>query len=88
MHFLYLIQSKNDLTFYIGTTDNLKRRLDEHNKGLSLATKAKRPWILIYCEIYRSKKDALLREKKLKEHKSGWLRLKERIANSVLLEQN
>ena len=86
--FLYLIQSKKDFSFYIGITDNLQRRLLEHNKGLSRSTKNKKPWVLIYIEWYRSKKDALAREKMLKKHKGGWRKMKERIKNSILSEQN
>ena len=83
MYILYLIQSKKDSSFYIGITNNLQRRIKEHNNGLSLSTKNKRPWALVYCEIYRSKKDVIKRERMLKKHKGGWLKLKERIKNSV-----
>jgi putative endonuclease len=86
--YLYLIQSKKDFSFYIGTTTNLQKRLKEHNNGLSLATKFKRPWVLIYAEWYRSRKDALERERRLKKHKTGWIKLKERIKNSILSEQS
>jgi len=85
--YLYLIQSKKDFSFYIGTTVDLKKRLREHNKGLSLSTKHKRPWILIYVEWYRSRKDALDRERRLKKHKTGWRKIKERIKNSILSGQ-
>jgi len=88
MHILYLIQSKKDFSFYIGTTSDLRRRIEEHNQGLSLSTKNKRPWLLIYCEIYRSRKDAMERERKLKKHKMGWIKLKERIKNSILSGQS
>jgi len=86
--YLYLLQSKKDRSFYIGVTKNLKERLKQHNKGLSPATKHKRPWVLIYVEWYRSGKDAIQREKQLKKHKSGWNKLRERISNSVLPGQN
>jgi len=86
--YLYLIQSRKDYLFYIGVTDNLRKRISEHNKGLSRVTKYKRPWVLIYCEWYRSRKDALKRELQLKKHKTGWIKIKERIKNSILSEQN
>ncbi|MEK7664307.1 MAG: GIY-YIG nuclease family protein [Patescibacteria group bacterium] len=88
MFMLYVLQSKKDLSFYIGFTSDLKRRINEHNKGLSRSTKHKRPWVLIYCEIYRARKDASEREKKLKEHKNAWIKLKERIKYSILSGQN
>ena len=77
-----------DKSFYIGITDNIRRRLAEHNGGLSLATKNKRPWIIIYCEWYRSDIDARKRERQLKKHKSGWRWIKERTENSRIKEQN
>ena len=82
--YLYLIQSKKEFSFYIGTTNDIHKRLISHNKGLSSSTKNKRPWILIYVEWYRSRKDALERERKLKKHKTGWVKLRERIKNSIL----
>lgn len=84
MYILYVIQSKKYLSFYIGITTDLARRLKQHNEGLTPSTRAKRPWMLVYCEGYRSRRDAILREKQLKKHKTGWLRIKERIQNSIL----
>ena len=63
----------------------MRKRLQEHNKGLVFSTKSKRPWILIYCEGYRSREDAKERERKLKKHRTAWIRIKERIKNSLLL---
>jgi putative endonuclease len=87
MHILYVIQSKRNLSFYIGITADLRKRLKEHNKGLVFSTKSKRPWILVYCEGYRSREDAMERERKLKKQRTSWIRIKERIKNSLLLEQ-
>ena len=86
--YLYVIQSKRNFSFYIGTTLNLAKRLKEHNNKLSQYTKNKGPWKLIYVEWYRSRKDTLDRERMLKKHKGGWRKLRERIKNSVLSEQN
>ena len=87
-YYVYVLQSKKDLSFYIGFTSDIKRRLDEHNKGFSEYTKHKIPWVLIYCEIYRTRKDAAERELKLKVHGNAWVKLKERIKNSILSGQN
>jgi len=84
MHILYVMQSKRDYSFYIGITSDLRKRLKEHNDGLVFSTKSKRPWALIYCEGYRSRKDAAERERKLKKHRTAWRRIKERIKNSIL----
>jgi putative endonuclease len=86
--YLYIIQSQRDYSFYIGITNNLGERLKVHNKGMSRYTKSKRPWTLVYVEWCRSEKDAKERERKLKKHKTAWVKLRERIQRSILSEQN
>ena len=83
MHVLYVIKSEVDERLYIGVTDNLKRRLSEHNQGLSKATAHRRPFRLVYCEAYRARKDALARERKLKQFKNSYTELKKRISHSL-----
>lgn len=85
MWIIYVIQ--NNITFekYIGVTKNLKKRLETHNaKGKKFTTRKNGIWILIYAEAYRSKCDALLREKRLKYHASGKIELFKRLKNSLL----
>jgi putative endonuclease len=65
-HYTYLLQSKSDGGFYIGYTNNIKRRLVEHNSGLNFSTKHSRPWKLVFFEGYLSEKDAKRREIYLK----------------------
>lgn len=69
MYFAYILQSEKDERLYIGFTDNIDRRPNEHNEGKSSATKPFRPYKLIYYEAFLSRKDAKAREKYLK---SGW----------------
>jgi len=83
MYYVYLIRSKKSGRFYVGYTANLKERFHQHNTGKSTATKSEAPFELIYYEAYRAKKDALLREKKLKYHGQGMRRLKERLQEST-----
>ncbi|OGZ26699.1 MAG: hypothetical protein A2365_04035 [Candidatus Nealsonbacteria bacterium RIFOXYB1_FULL_40_15] len=66
MFYTYILQSKIDNSFYIGYTSNLKRRLNEHNKGKSLATKLKKPYKLVFYEAFLNKNDAENREIYLK----------------------
>ena len=85
MHYVYLIQ--NDVTYeiYIGTTSNLRKRLDEHNaKGKKFTTRKNGKWLYIYVELYRSKKDAVNREQKLKRHAKGKYELLKRLSSSLL----
>jgi len=83
MFFVYLLKSKTDKSLYIGSTNDLKRRLTEHNQGLSKYTNRKIPLELIYCEVYKSKKDALIRERKLKGFKNSYTELKKRLKFSL-----
>ncbi|MBN1521747.1 MAG: GIY-YIG nuclease family protein [Candidatus Aureabacteria bacterium] len=65
-YYTYILQSKKNGQFYIGATSNLKKRLEEHTKGLVASTKYKRPLQLIYFEACLSKNDAFRRERYLK----------------------
>ena len=84
MFYLYLLKSKKDNSLYLGFAPNLKVRLLKHNQGLVQSTKNSRPWELIYYEAYKSKRDALMREKRLKQFKKGYASLKGRIKNSLI----
>ncbi len=85
MHYIYLLQSKKITDYiYIGNTDNLKRRLVEHNNGNNYSTKHYAPFRLTYYEAYSSRKDAFDREYKLKHYGSTLGHLKKRLRNSLL----
>lgn len=59
----------NDDTFYIGSTNNLEKRLHSHNNTKAGAhyTKIRRPVKLIYQEEYRTLTEAKKREAALKK---------------------
>ena len=67
---VYLISSivKNKSISYVGYTNNLKRRIQEHNtnKGAKF-TKGKK-WTLLYKKFYNSKTVAMSEEYKLKKN--------------------
>ena len=69
MHYVYVIQSLKDKRFYTGFTENLERRIGEHNRGREPSTKSRAPFKLIYFEACLSKNDAIAREKQLKSGK-------------------
>jgi putative endonuclease len=64
--YVYVLRSERDSGFYIGYSTDLKRRLSEHSRGASFATKSRGPWKLIYYEAYTEREDAEGREKFLK----------------------
>jgi len=57
-----------DYKNYVGYTEDLKLRFEQHNKGLVKSTKNRRPLILIYYEACLNQQDATHREKYLKTH--------------------
>lgn len=69
MYYIYVLRSLKNKRFYTGSTEDLSRRLDEHNSGRSKATKYVRPFELIYQETFDSRSEALRREKELKTGK-------------------
>ncbi|MBI5079272.1 GIY-YIG nuclease family protein [Candidatus Wolfebacteria bacterium] len=83
---IYLLKSKLDNSFYIGFAENLKERLEKHDQRMAQLTKNLRPMELIYFESYKSKKDALIREKRLKQFAKGFSSLKSRLLYSLMLE--
>ena len=66
MYYVYVLLSEKDGRFYTGSTNDLKRRLDEHNAGKVESTKRRKPFKLIYYEACIDEKDARKREKYLK----------------------
>ena len=83
MFYIYILKSTKTDKLYIGFTNNIFNRIKEHNAQKSLATKAFTPYYLIYFEGYRSKTDAIRREKNLKYFGQAYRRLKERISDSL-----
>lgn len=80
MFYNYVLRSLKNGQLYIGYTEDLKKRVKEHNCGLNLSTKRYLPWQLIYYEACINKKDARRREKYLKTTQGNRLlkrRLKE-----------
>ena len=66
MWYVYVLKSLKDGRLYTGTTADLKRRLNEHNRGRQAGTKHMAPFELAYYEASVSKRDAFKREKYLK----------------------
>jgi putative endonuclease len=70
MFTLYILHSKSFDRYYIGYTNDLLRRLGEHNRKKGKFTDAGIPWILVYTELYNTKKEVMDREKYIKSRKS------------------
>jgi putative endonuclease len=79
MYYVYLLRSKKNNQLYFGFTNDLKRRIAEHNKGLSKSTKINAPWELIYYEAFKDQELAEKREQSLKYFGRAYGQLKKRI---------
>ncbi len=71
MYFVYIIKSEKTGRRYIGSTRDVINRLEEHNSGKTRSTRAGRPWLLIYKEVFSSKSEAQSREYQLKRFRGG-----------------
>ena len=83
MFFLYILRSKKDGNLYIGSTNNLKRGIKEHNAGEVDSTRPRRPLALFYYEAYTDEEDARKLEKQLKINGRALGQLKRRLQNSL-----
>ncbi len=68
--YVYILRSLKDLSFYVGQCDDLDVRMSKHFDGMSKYTSGKKPFRLKYFEVYKTRQEALKREKKLKIKKA------------------
>jgi len=68
--FLYILFSNKINKYYVGSTNNLERRLYEHNIGHSVFTKTGAPWSLILSKPFDSLENARKEERRIKKCKS------------------
>ena len=59
---VYMLYSLKDHLFYIGYTTNFERRMIEHEQGKTTSTSCRRPFVVLLCEYYYAKADAMHRE--------------------------
>lgn len=64
---------KNDVSgkHYIGSTNDIIRRIGEHNRGQTKSTNKKGTWEIIYAEKYDNADGAKRRERQIKSYKGG-----------------
>lgn len=79
--YVYLLRCR-DGSYYTGVTNDINRRLSEHNSGVDPAcyTYSRRPVSLAFCEEFANPNDAIAAEKQIK----GWSRKKK----EALIEKN
>ncbi len=78
MFWVYILENPAG-RFYIGQTDDLDRRVEQHNdpehSNSKYTTKMTGPWRLVWSEQHPSRSEAMVREKFIKSRKSAaWIR--------------
>ena len=68
---IYILQSEKDESFYIGYSRDILKRLEKHNSSKTGYTSTKKPWKLVYTEVFDNKTDAIKRENFLKCQKNS-----------------
>jgi len=59
MFYAYILRSQRDASvFYHGFTSDLRKRLDAHNMGANVSTRAMRPWSLAWYGAFKSEQMA------------------------------
>ena len=82
MYYVYILETDSEKKFYVGYTNDLKRRLLEHNLGNNVSTKYGVPWKLAYYEAYATQAVARQRERNLKQRGNAYHSLIKRISSS------
>ncbi|OGK13588.1 hypothetical protein A2859_05860 [Candidatus Roizmanbacteria bacterium RIFCSPHIGHO2_01_FULL_37_16b] len=72
-YFVYILSNVKRTVFYIGVTNNLKRRIYEHENGLveGFSQRYNLKYV-VFFEEYRKIEDAIMREKQLKNWRRIW----------------
>jgi len=69
MSYVYILKTSKD-TYYIGSTDDIEKRIDYHQRGKVKSTKDKLPVSLVFKEYHKTTSEARIKESKIKKWKS------------------
>ena len=70
MYTLYILYSESFDRYYVEYTNDIERRIAEHNRKKGKFTDAGIPWKLVHYELFSTKKEAMDRERLIKSKKS------------------
>lgn len=68
MYYVYYLLSSINKNLYIGSTEDIQKRIQLHNQGRVKSTKSHKPWKLLGYEKFKTRSDAVKRERFLKTH--------------------
>jgi putative endonuclease len=73
-YYTYILRSVTTRRFYVGHTENLVKRLAEHNNNRTVSIKNRGPWELVFSEEFAARAEAMRREREIKRMKShSWI---------------
>lgn len=70
MSWVYVLENKETNRYYVGSTSDINRRINQHKKGYTRTTRVLRTTELVYTETYNTIEEARKREKQIKSYKS------------------
>ncbi len=76
---VYILRSNTDTWYYVGSTNDVSRRVREHNQGRVTSTKSKMPLTLVFTQEFGSEQEARSYERKIKKQRL----LKESIVRTI-----
>jgi putative endonuclease len=69
-YYVYVLRNPHG-QLYIGSTDDLDRRIQQHQQGEARWTRNRGPWTLVSSEVFPSRADAMRRERHLKRGRAN-----------------
>jgi putative endonuclease len=71
--YCYIVASRRNGTLYVGSTDDLSHRIEEHRDHIRDGFTAKyHCTILVWFEVFETREAAFLRERRIKEWRRSW----------------
>jgi len=71
LFYTYIIYSESLQRHYVGSTEDVEKRLQQHNAKKSKSTRGGVPWKLIHTETFLTRAEAMARERKIKARGIG-----------------
>ena len=87
MYYCYVLYSLKDHKLYKGYSSDLGKRFLKHGNGGNSSTKNRRPLVLIYCETFMTKTEAMKRERWFKSFQ-GHLELINILKDKKIIEHS
>ena len=69
-YYVYILYSETINQYYVGQTQNIEERLQQHRNSRSKSTKKASDWVLVYSEVFAFRADSVNRESEIKKKKS------------------